>query len=206
MQVTVPCFLAAADDEHEASAPAAEGTLVLPGQTVTTLAGYMRGYGTHSPDAGPTLTATVSGRVLRVNKLLGVTAFRARYKGDVGDVVVARIVDVQQKRWKLDLGASQHAVLMLSSINLPGGVLRRRTDLDALQMRRYFVEGDLVSSEVQQFFGCARQVCACVCVRLTWTVQRWCYVSAHALAQGLFVAGRVRCNPCFARCSQCFAR
>jgi hypothetical protein len=51
-------------------------------------------------------------------------------------------------------------MILLSSINLPGGVLRRRTDLDALQMRRYFVEGDLVSSEVQQFFGYS--VCFCI--------------------------------------------
>lgn len=128
--------------------------LVLPGQVVTTLHGYMRGYGTYSPEeAEPTLVAAVSGRVLRVNKLLGVVPFRARYKGDVGDVVIGRVVEVQQKRWKLEMGATQQAVLMLSSINLPGGVLRRRTDLDALQMRRYFVEGDLVSAEVQQFFG-----------------------------------------------------
>ncbi len=39
----------------------------------------------------------------------------------------------------------QDAVLMLSSVNLTGGVQRRRTVEDQLQMRTYFQENDLVS-------------------------------------------------------------
>lgn len=42
--------------------------------------------------------------------------------GEVGDVVVGRITEVGQKRWKVDLNSRQDAVLMLSSVNLPGGV------------------------------------------------------------------------------------
>lgn len=42
------------------------------------------------------------------------------------------------------------AQLPLSSINLPGGVLRRRNAADELQMRTYFQEGDLLVAEVQQ--------------------------------------------------------
>ena len=38
---------------------------------------------------------------------------------------------------------------MLSSVNLPGGVQRIHTYEDQLQMRSLFVEGDLVSGEVQ---------------------------------------------------------
>lgn len=65
-----------------------------------------------------------------------------RYRGEVGDLVVGRIVEVGPlpvlssrlqadvsscvqvgpKRWKVETHASQNAVLMLSSINLPGGV------------------------------------------------------------------------------------
>jgi exosome complex component RRP4 len=113
--LSTPCFLAEVRTKEDlVSNFDTQANLVLPGQVVTTQQGFIRGYGTYTPDqAEPTLTATVSGHVLRVNKLLGVTPFRARYKGDVGDVVVGRVVDVQQKRWKLDLGASQHAVLML---------------------------------------------------------------------------------------------
>lgn len=47
----------------------------------------------------------------------------SRYAGEVGDVVVGRIVEVQQKRWKVDTFSRLESVLLLSSINLPGGVL-----------------------------------------------------------------------------------
>ena len=42
---------------------------------------------------------------------------------------------------------------MLSSINLPGGVQRRKLESDELQMRTFFQEGDLLVAEVQAFFG-----------------------------------------------------
>jgi len=42
---------------------------------------------------------------------------------------------------------------MLSSINLPGGVQRRKLESDELQMRTFFEEGDLLVAEVQAFFG-----------------------------------------------------
>ena len=38
---------------------------------------------------------------------------------------------------------------MLSAINLVGGVQRRRTHEDELNMRTYFSENDIISSEVQ---------------------------------------------------------
>mmetsp|Transcript_9142 Transcript_9142/g.15637 ORF Transcript_9142/g.15637 Transcript_9142/m.15637 type:complete len:214 (+) Transcript_9142:244-885(+) len=44
-------------------------------------------------------------------------------------------------------------MLMLSAINLPGGVQRRRTQEDELNMRTLFQENDLISAEVQQFYG-----------------------------------------------------
>ena len=37
------------------------------------------------------------------------------------------------------------SVLQLSSVNLPGGELRRRSAEDELSMRNYLQEGDLVS-------------------------------------------------------------
>jgi exosome complex component RRP4 len=60
---------------------------------------------------------------------------------------------VQPKRWKVDAGGRQDAVLMLSSVNLPGGVQRRKLESDELQMRTFFEEGDLLVAEVQAFFA-----------------------------------------------------
>lgn len=43
------------------------------------------------------------------------------------------------------VGAHKHAVLMLSSVNLPGGQQRMRTYEDQLQMRSFYQEHDLIS-------------------------------------------------------------
>lgn len=56
---------------------------------------------------------------------------------------------MQSRRWKVDVAAPLLAQLPLSSINLPGGILRRRTSADELQIRTFFSEGDLVVAEVQ---------------------------------------------------------
>jgi len=98
------------------------------------------------------LIATVAGTVERVNKLVCVRPLRSRYSGEVGDVVVCRIIEVGQKRWKVDVNGRQDGVVMLSSINLPGGEQRRRTAEDQLNMRQFYVEHDLLSAEVQAFF------------------------------------------------------
>ena len=42
---------------------------------------------------------------------------------------------------------------MLSSINLPGGVQRRKLESDELQMRTFFQEGDLLVAEVQMLMS-----------------------------------------------------
>lgn len=62
-------------------------------------------------------------------------------------------MSVEKSRWKVDVAAPLLAQLSMSSINLPGGTLRRRTANDELQMRRYFQEGDLLVAEVQSVAG-----------------------------------------------------
>jgi exosome complex component RRP4 len=109
-----------------------------------------RGHGTHNSLARPTITATLAGTILKTNKLLSVSPLRARYNPEIGDLIIGRIVEVQKNRWKVDVAAPLLAQLPLSSINLPGGVLRRRTTNDELQMRSYFQVGDLEVAEVQQ--------------------------------------------------------
>lgn len=52
---------------------------------------------------------------------------------------------VAGKRWRVDLGSKGEAVLLLSAVNLPGGVQRRRTAEDELSMRSIFQEGDVIS-------------------------------------------------------------
>lgn len=59
----------------------------------------------------------------QVNKLISVRPLKSRYNGQVGEVLVGRIMEVQQKRWKVDTNSRLDSALLLSSVNLPGGEL-----------------------------------------------------------------------------------
>ena len=96
--------------------------------------------------------ASVAGDVLRVNKLISVRPVQSRYSGDVGDVVIGRVGEVENKQWRVVLAPRHLAPLQLGAINLPGGALRKRTAADNLQMRNYLAENDLVSAEVSAFY------------------------------------------------------
>ncbi|KAL3701027.1 hypothetical protein R1sor_019049 [Riccia sorocarpa] len=109
--------------------------------------GFLRGHGTQLVEGQ--LLATVCGVVERVNKLISVRPLRARYNPETGDVVVGRITEVAPKRWKVDVNSRQDAQLLLSAVNLPGGIQRRRTATDELNMRDLFTENDVISAEVQ---------------------------------------------------------
>ncbi|XP_040860434.1 exosome complex component RRP4 isoform X3 [Ochotona curzoniae] len=65
--------------------------LVVPGDTITTDTGFMRGHGTYMGEEK--LVASVAGAVERVNKLICVKALKTRYNGEVGDIVVGRITE-----------------------------------------------------------------------------------------------------------------
>lgn len=71
---------------------------------------------------------------------------------EIGDLVIGRIVEVQSRRWKVDISAPLLASLPLSAINLPGGILRKRTSVDELNIRTFFNEGELVVAEVQSLY------------------------------------------------------
>ncbi|KIM59714.1 hypothetical protein SCLCIDRAFT_27119 [Scleroderma citrinum Foug A] len=128
-----------------------ESKLTCPGETITSAHDFMRGHGTYTDN--DLVIAAAAGTIQRVNKLVTVKAVRTRYTPEVGDLVVGRITEVQPRRWKVDAHSRQDAVLMLSSVNLPGGVQRRKLESDELQMRTFFEEGDLLVAEVQAFFS-----------------------------------------------------
>jgi len=152
-------------DKDDPMNDAAGLQLVSPGDIITRDVGFMRGHGTYMKDdddstakgasssSSSVLTASVAGVVQRVNKLISVTPLKTKYQCEIGDVVVGRITEVQQRRWKADINARLDASLLLSSVNLVGGELRRRSEQDELAMRKYLVEGDLISAEVQNLYN-----------------------------------------------------
>lgn len=155
----------ASDDENamDLDLPTSRPTdIITPGQTVTQDPQWMRGHGTYAPssntkdttntDPSTTIRSTLAGTLQKTNKLLSIVPLRARYTPEIGDLVIGRIVEVQSRRWKVDVAAPLLASLLLSAINLPGGTLRRRTSVDELNIRSFFGEGELLVAEVQSLF------------------------------------------------------
>lgn len=144
------------DDEGDENDKSKENDIHDPTNSATSL-----------PKGPQRLIASVAGTVERVNKLISVIPISPSiYAGQVGDLIVGRIVGVGGSRWKVSLtcsspasssgGSMREGQLPLSGVNLPGGVQRIRTSEDVLAMRTLFKEGDLLTSEVQsvQKDGC----------------------------------------------------
>ncbi|MBW0540159.1 hypothetical protein O181_079874 [Austropuccinia psidii MF-1] len=169
------CTNSFVSDNSTLSPIKSQSTLVVPGESIASSKFWMRGHGTYLDEPINSvdeieqeedsiqidqndftevfIRSSLAGMVERINKLVCVKAFRGRYRPEVGDLVVGRITEVQSKRWKVDTGSRQNAILMLGSVNLPGGVQRRKLESDELQMRLFFQEGDLLVAEVQAFMG-----------------------------------------------------
>ncbi|AAW40686.1 hypothetical protein CNBA0770 [Cryptococcus deneoformans B-3501A] len=139
------------DEDEFGGAGPSKRSIVSPGEVITSSKEYMRGHGTYVEESN--VVSSVAGTIERVNKLISVRPLRSRYTPEVGDLVIGRIVEVGAQRWRVDANGRQDAVLMLSSVNLPGGVQRRKIESDALKMREFLAEGDLLVAEVQAFFG-----------------------------------------------------
>ncbi|KAL1189418.1 Exosome complex component RRP4-like protein [Cardamine amara subsp. amara] len=107
---------------------------------------FLEGHGTSEVDGE--LLATVCGITVRVDPLVYVRTFRARYKPEVGDIVVGCAIEVTQSRWRVELNSTQDGVLKLSSMDKPDDVQRRKTSVDELNMRNIIVEDDVVCVEV----------------------------------------------------------
>ncbi|CAG2163463.1 unnamed protein product [Oppiella nova] len=142
------------DKSIEANYSSKDVKYVLPGDEITSDQTFMRGHGTYlsANDTDKQLIASIAGIVEPINRLISVRPLRTRYNGEIGDVIVGRIIEVQNKRWKVETNSRLDSVLQLSGVNLPGGELRRKTAEDEISMRNYLKEGDIISAEVQNIF------------------------------------------------------
>ncbi|SPO30565.1 related to RRP4 - 3`-5` exoribonuclease [Ustilago trichophora] len=126
--------------------------IAVAGTSIASSHVFMKGHGTFLSTNSDEILSSMCGTVERVNKLISVRPARSRYAAEVGDLVIGRVTEVGPKRWKVDINAKTDSALQLSSINLPGGIQRRKVESDELQMRNFFQENDLLVAEVQMMF------------------------------------------------------
>lgn len=55
------------------------------------------------------------GTVEITNKLIIVNPLKSKYTPQVGDIVVGRVLEISNKRWKIDINASAAAYLNLNA-------------------------------------------------------------------------------------------
>ncbi|ESN90974.1 hypothetical protein HELRODRAFT_116445 [Helobdella robusta] len=130
---------------------------VIPGDIITKQLEekYIISHGTYLDERADEnyLRSSVAGVVEYVSKLVTVNPLKTRYNGEVGDVIIGRVVEVSQKRWKVDIKAKLDAFLPLSCVNLPAGEIRRKSEEDEKWMREYMKEGDVITAEVRSVYS-----------------------------------------------------
>jgi len=120
--------------------------LVLPGDKISEGEGLIQGAGTYAFQNS--IYSSLIGYISRTNKLISVKPLKSRYQAKVGDIVIGRVKEIVNKKWKVDVHSHEDATLHLNSIKLPE-IQRRKTEEDERQMRSFLTEGDLLVAEVQ---------------------------------------------------------
>ncbi|KAG5509337.1 hypothetical protein JKF63_06647 [Porcisia hertigi] len=121
---------------------------------------YLRGFNTF-PGNNPSdlallhegageIVAAINGHVEVTDRVISVKGLLPRYQAEIGDVVVGRVLEVSGNKWRVDVNSAQAAIMLLSNVTEPGGMLRRRGRGDELGMRQLFDQDDLVAAEVQR--------------------------------------------------------
>lgn len=78
--------------------------IVLPGDLIKKEKGFMNGHGTYEENGA--IYSSVIGTVLQTNKLLSVSPLKAYYTPQIGDIVVGRVIEIGDKKWKIEIGSN----------------------------------------------------------------------------------------------------
>lgn len=60
----------------------------------------------------------MQGQVVLLNKLITVKPLKKKYFGEIGDVVVGRVEEISNKKWKVNIGSSEPATLHINAVKL----------------------------------------------------------------------------------------
>lgn len=75
--------------------------LVLPGDLISQGEGLIQGSGTYAFNHG--IYSSLIGYVKKTNKLVSVKPLKSRYYAKVGDIVIGRVREIVNKKWKVDI-------------------------------------------------------------------------------------------------------
>ncbi|KAI5151127.1 exosome complex component RRP4 [Enteropsectra breve] len=126
-----------------------EERTLFPGETVCKSEGFIRGHGTNN--SGEDIISSLMGHRKQINKLVTIEPLQDyMYTPEIGDIVIGRVVQIYNKKWRIQANSKFDTSLCLSAINLPGIMQRRKLESDEMNMRSFFDVDDLVVCEVQK--------------------------------------------------------
>lgn len=77
--------------------------IVLPGDYIGE--GLIAGHGTFENKKDSKIYANMAGVVHQIDQVICVKPLKQGYRPDIGDVVVGRVVQVDQRRWMVDINS-----------------------------------------------------------------------------------------------------
>ena len=157
-------------DDESAENKKLVNQMIVPGDLVIKSNEYMKGHNTYTTeelrpevfkgeenqkDDEINIYSSTLGVISKINKLISIENVNKNlYMAEIGDHIIGQIVEVTSaKKWKLNINGNNLATLQLSSINLPGGLLRRKNEQDELNMKQLLKVGDLINCEVQGVYA-----------------------------------------------------
>lgn len=58
------------------------------------------------------------GFVEKIGKILMIKPIKTRYQGELGDVVIGRVIEIINKKWVVDIQSFENAHLHINSVRL----------------------------------------------------------------------------------------
>lgn len=123
----------------------------LPGEEIidNNERGFTYGIGTY--EHKNKIKSLLFGTVEYHNTLVSINPhFSFKYSPNVGDVVIGRVVEIYNNKWRIDCNSVNHGSLSIGCVLLPGVAQRIRDEEDEMEMRNIFNMNDIVVCEVQK--------------------------------------------------------
>ena len=97
-KMVIDSSAAAAQNDNSAEINETQMKVVVPGDYIGS--GYVAGQGTYVPEDEPGMIyASMAGVVHLIDRVICVKPTKSHYRPDIGDVIVGRVVSVDQSRW-----------------------------------------------------------------------------------------------------------
>lgn len=123
----------------------------FPGEKVVENHERKYNYGVGISNINQCLCSTVFGIPQKLNTIIiSRPLFYFKYTPNVGDIIIGRIIEIFNKKWKVDCNSYYESTLSLGAIFLPGDIQRRKSKDDETSMRCLYQLNDLVICEVQK--------------------------------------------------------